>query len=445
MGKCPRCDCEATGQNRLVTDSCGHTKCRLCLVADVSDCLECRLANKEQVSPKKISNVRTTADKRITITDQGYHCTVCKKDFRSRTQQYYHLSCGNDLLKKFCCKQCNRRFATHSHLKYHLNNHVSNSKYSCSICRKKFKQPNVLQRHMRIHNNEQHACQHCHKVFRSLSTLKDHLVAHTDHGFPYKCEICAKPFQNKANLKQHRLKHDQNSSRHKCKVCQKSFLRQSTLRLHMKRHSKRERQPCPLCGKSYNDADALARHLRQHKTAERYRCTQCEVTVNRRDNMHRHLRSMHPGVAFESCVEIITPASAFEPATAAEETPAESLRYNSVIKSVGNVEPVVLPVAVPVVQLEQQQAAVKTLPDAMQKQNVKLYRKIILDLDNEEYSNELSIEEEISTGQDAAATAAVMQEQRQQQLRGPGHSTSNFSEMHWRKNFKCSYENEHTN
>ncbi|XP_026843871.1 zinc finger protein 28 [Drosophila persimilis] len=442
MGKCPRCDCEATGQNRLVTDSCGHTKCRLCLVADVSDCLEC--TNKETVSPKKISNAKMTADKRITITDQGYHCTVCKKDFRSRTQQYYHLTCGNDLLKKFCCKQCNRRFATHSHLKYHQNNHVSLSKYSCSICGKKFKQPNVLQRHMRIHNNEQHACDHCHKVFRCLSTLKDHLVAHTDHGFAYKCETCAKLFQNKANLNQHRQKHDQNSSRHKCKVCQKSFLRQSTLRLHMKRHALRERQPCPLCGKSYNDADALARHLRQHKTVERYRCTQCDVTVNRRDNMHRHLRSMHPGVSFESSVEIITPTRALEPETA-EGTPTESLRYNSVIKSVGNVEPVLLPPPLPEVQLEQQQAPVMTtapkpLPDAMQKQNVKLYRKIILDLDNEEYSNELTMEEEVSTGQDSAA----MQEQRQQQ-RGPGHSTSNFSEMHWRKNFKYSYENEHTN
>jgi len=97
MNKCPRCNCEATGENRLVTDSCGHTKCRLCLVADVSDCLECRVARQEEERARiqqTKEKERTPADKCIIVTDKGYHCTVCKKDFRSRTQQYYHLACG---------------------------------------------------------------------------------------------------------------------------------------------------------------------------------------------------------------------------------------------------------------------------------------------------------------------------------------------------------------
>ncbi|KAH8362930.1 hypothetical protein KR084_003223 [Drosophila pseudotakahashii] len=454
MNKCPRCNCEASGEHRLVTDSCGHTKCRPCLVADVSDCLECRVASQEQeaarVQETQEAKARTPADKHIMVTAQGYHCSVCNKDFRSRTQQYYHLACGNDHLKKFSCKECGRvsltmsrlfvlsindspffqRFASRSHLKYHLSSHEDKSKYSCSVCQKSFKQKVILQRHMLTHNQEQHVCQICQKVFRRQSSLASHLAIHSDLGLPYKCELCSKSFQNKANLNQHLRKHDKNSIRHKCKVCQKSFLRQSTLRLHTKRHSNRERQSCSLCGKSYNDADALGRHLRQHKTMERYRCIECDITVNRKDNMLRHLRSMHPGCAFESSVEICTSRSSVQniPPPEEEERPTEVVRYNSVIQSVGNVEPVVVPPPVPTplpdLQLEQAIAVTEhlPLPDVMPEENVQLYRKIILDLDNEEYFN------------DAPESA--------QKPRGPGQGSSKFSEMHWRKNFKFWYQKE---
>lgn len=120
MSKCPRCNCEANGQNRLVTDSCGHSKCRLCLLADVSDCLECKLATQSEPSknkdpPKQQEDNVQASDTRdsstvnhITTTPEGFHCTVCNKTFRSRTQQYYHRACGNELLKKFPCTQCSR-------------------------------------------------------------------------------------------------------------------------------------------------------------------------------------------------------------------------------------------------------------------------------------------------------------------------------------------------
>ncbi|EDV30334.2 uncharacterized protein Dana_GF22998 [Drosophila ananassae] len=433
MDKCPRCGCEATGENRLVTESCGHLKCRLCLVADVADCLECKVSKqkKDPAAEEKDATHRTSLDQKIIVTDNGYHCTVCKKDFRSRTHQYYHLSCGDDLLKKFSCKECGRRFATRSHLKYHMNNHEKSSKHNCHICGKTFQQLVVLQRHLRTHNQERHECQHCPKAFRSESSLKSHLVVHSDLGLPFKCDVCLKSFQNKANLKQHSRKHDQKSTRHKCKDCQKSFLRQTTLRLHMKRHLARERQSCPLCDKSYNDADALARHLKQHKTGERYRCNLCDITVSRKDNMLRHLRSMHPGSTFESSVEITSSTAAVEES----EQPAPNLRYNSVIKSVGNVEPVAvhLPQPMPLEQNIPAQVPLP-LPDTMPKENVQLYRKIILDLDNEEYSNELSLDES-----DAA------QNVQDSPLHHRQPRDANFSEMHWRKNFKCFYENEHTN
>ncbi|KAL7726829.1 hypothetical protein ACLKA6_017238 [Drosophila palustris] len=453
MSRCPRCNCEASGQNRLVTDSCGHNKCRTCLLADVADCLECKVASRistDSASQQPESELQpidaSTAD-HITTTTQGYHCNVCNKSFRSRTQQYYHRACGNEMLKKFSCTQCNRRFASRSHLKYHVNSHGNNPSFSCNACGKIFQQQLVLQKHMHTHKTDAFACQQCQRLFRTQTALTTHMLVHSGDNLPYKCDTCSKYYLSKANLKQHRLKHDQNSTRYSCSVCNKSFLRQSTLRLHQKRHTKRARHSCPQCYKTFNDIDALARHVKQHSTTQRYRCTQCDVTVNRRDNMIRHLRSMHPGVQFDTGVQIIGAELTNQVKTVSTES-VPVLRYNSVIKSVGNVEPVNVAITQPEVELEQAPVVVPSLPDKMQNENVKLYRKIILDLDNEEYSNELT------NGLDmdhAVATTAVQQvtmpqcHAEPQHQRVPGHGSSNFSERHWRKNFKYSYENGHIN
>ncbi|XP_032596700.1 zinc finger protein 391 [Drosophila grimshawi] len=451
MNRCPRCNCEATGQNRLVTDSCGHSKCRACLLADISDCLECQLLTRRipvatDAAAQSAENATTivagvASDNHISSTGQGWHCTVCNKSLRSRTQQYYHRSCGNELLKKFHCALCSRRFATRSHLKYHQSSHGTNPSYCCNNCGKSFKQKIVLQRHMRAHKPHAFGCPDCPRLFHNQSALTAHAVLHSGDSLPFKCETCSKHYLTKANLKQHQLKHDLNSTRHSCPVCSKSFLRQSTLRLHQQRHVKRARRACSQCQKTFNDVDALTRHMKQHTATQSYRCTLCEVTVNRRDNMLRHLRSMHPGVQFDAGVLIIDAASSDQLTSAPASTSAQNVRYNSVIQSVGNVQPVFIPQQ-PQVTLESP-AADAPLVDQMQKENVKLYRKIILDLDNEEYSNELSNELDM----DATTPAPDGEEQQvlQQPQRIPNHGSSNFSERHWRKNFKNSYENEHTN
>lgn len=162
--------------------------------------------------------------------------------------------------------------------------------------------------------------------------------------------------------------------------------------------------------------------------------------------MIRHLRSMHPGVQFDAGVQIIG-AQSISQVNAAPTSPVQVVRYNSVIKSVGNVEPVKVAILHPEVELEKATVVAPSLPDKVQNENVKLYRKIILDLDNEEYPNELT------NGIDMDHTAATTDVQlvmpqchtEQQNHRVPVHGSSNFSERHWRKNFKYSYENEHIN
>ncbi|KAH8407003.1 hypothetical protein KR222_003740, partial [Zaprionus bogoriensis] len=460
MSRCPRCDCEATGQNRLVTDSCGHNKCRLCLLADVADCLECKAAVEveqrcneatQQPEPDPDAELEAVATgctaSHITSTAAGYHCGVCNKSFRSRTQQYYHRACGNELLKRFPCTQCSRRFATRSHLKYHLNSHVKESSFCCTLCGKSFQQELILRHHMqRVHKPKSYACPQCQRVFRTQSALTTHQLVHSGSSLPYKCDACSKCYLTKANLKQHQLKHDQNSMQHSCPVCNKSFHRRSTLKLHQKRHATRSRHACPHCHKTLNDVDALARHIKQHTATQRYRCRQCDVTVSRRDNMVRHLRSMHIGVHFDTGVEVIEqPEPEDELPSAPAESTGQTVRYNSVIKSVGNVQPI----REPAVELALETAVAPpaaSLPDKMQKENVKLYRKI-LDLDTEEYSNEpgSALDLDLDIVQASDVQQVTLQERHEQPQRVPGHASSNFSERHWRKSYKNFYENEHTN
>ncbi|XP_030371127.1 zinc finger protein 287 [Scaptodrosophila lebanonensis] len=450
MNSCPRCKGETTGQNRLVTDSCGHSKCRICLIQDVTHCLECKneAIPHAQVEYPPTPITVTTLSEHITTNDDGYHCTVCNKSFRSRTQKYYHRGCGNDQLKKYNCPQCSRRFATRSHLNYHLNNHGLRSNFTCNVCDKSFKQKSILQRHIRAHKNEIQRCSQCPQIFRTQAALASHLLFHSGRELRYKCEVCSKHYLTKANLKQHQMKHDQNTPRYTCHICKKSFLRQSTLRLHLERHQKRPCFRCPHCHKSYIHMDALTRHVKQHTSSHRYRCIECDITVNRRDNMLRHIRAMHPEMQFDSGVEIIiaTYEESKDKDSLSTDLPAQGVRYSSVIKSVGNVQPVMLPLPEPDTELAMPAppiALAVTAPVEIPRENVKLYRKIILDLDNEEYSNEPMQEGHLED--EAAAPPSLNTQHKSQQQRISGHGSSNFSEMHWRKNFKFSYENEHIN
>lgn len=140
---CPLCGTEISGNiNRLVIDSCGHSKCRLCLLAD-DECTKCSKPQQYTIENNRgqgagikaiVTNEATLESDFNTATKNSnkkgrkvasmpshiqrlhsdldssvsYYCTHCGRKFASRSQQYYHLTCGSDVSKKYKCQQCDK-------------------------------------------------------------------------------------------------------------------------------------------------------------------------------------------------------------------------------------------------------------------------------------------------------------------------------------------------
>ena len=90
--------------------------------------------------------------------------------------------------------------------------------YKCSKpnCQATFRHQNLLNFHMRIHNNELDVCQYCPYRYLEPPRYRDHLNKHfriRDH----KCEECGLTFSTKRGLTDHSLRHEGN--RYCCLIC----------------------------------------------------------------------------------------------------------------------------------------------------------------------------------------------------------------------------------
>ncbi|XP_053946881.1 zinc finger protein OZF [Anastrepha ludens] len=518
---CPRCGVLVTETaNRLVTDSCGHRKCRRCLLTD-DECMECLqqmqcdIKNKTiqiidsntvaecKVAPevnigvvaknftkkgRKVASMPTHICRVANDSDAGmhYYCTRCCRKFTSRSQQYYHLTCGSDASKKYKCQHCDKAFATSSHFNYHMETHAERT-YCCKQCNKSFTNRMVLRKHERLHYMTPMQCSECGKEFRSKDSLSAHIrKMHDDKDLPYKCEQCQKSYALKSTLKQHMQKHF--DKKYWCKYCDKQFQRNYTLKIHLKKHTKTDCFICGICLNKFSDSAVLLRHVKLHQDTIKYRCIECDVTIMRKDNMLRHIRTLHPDRNFENCVEITKPILSDAHKEIEVEDPLvdkppvtepKTVENSAVIKCIGNVAPMKVPTCqvsiIPTSELDTNSAQtdvntntisnISTFtplrnvplnihstasggPKVVQKRvkkkydPIKMYRKILnSDCKDESVNESESEKEEMYNIQPQCATNSVSGVDMTPVLeKRVTLSTSNFSEMHWRKNFKYTYE-----
>lgn len=126
---CGQCGVKHTQQNRIITDSCNHQKCRQCFIEEENHCQQCAaigqtlthteplistavLSGKDtqnNVKKNKKTELFTHIEK---VTEAGitkYRCTECNKIFNSRSQKYYHLSCNKEQQQRLHkCEKCQK-------------------------------------------------------------------------------------------------------------------------------------------------------------------------------------------------------------------------------------------------------------------------------------------------------------------------------------------------
>ncbi|EEZ98857.1 zinc finger protein 624 [Tribolium castaneum] len=342
---CPQCKKASNGAaNRLVRDSCGHEKCRVCLLLDEEKCQQCKTENtevKEQEPPSVIKceshtgviTCNGTAKKtpicpiaqnggvekkqptktssknlpnrnlfndisvpnHVTVLKDPlqYKCNICNKKFTTKSHIKYHTYCTGQR-KPFQCNLCSRDFITKSHLDVHLLKHTGTKPFTCNICQKSFSERSKLNRHSLLHSTvKPYMCSECGKAFRSKESLKIHTLIHRGEK-PYSCRVCNISFNNTSNLNKHLITHS-NEKSHMCDQCGKRFKLKWALTVHRRSHLKDRPFECTSCSRAFVNNKDLQRHQLIHLETKAYNCSICNTSFRRKDNLYRHVKNTHPG------------------------------------------------------------------------------------------------------------------------------------------------------
>lgn len=412
---CGVCNCPSS---RLVKEAkCGHEKCRSCFIAEESGCTQCdHLLSKtntsntedekepleEDKTSKRPSHIRKNSN-------LSYSCTICDKTF-ARNSQYYHFYCDKSNNKPFKCPNCPKSFRSSAHLKYHSEEHLEAGKFACDICSKEFSKKAVLLKHRKLHSKQKNKCEKCNAEFKDDACFKEHLKKH-ENIFRHKCKVCNKTFNSKSSLKKHEsVIHSPKSAKSfPCENCGKKFLYKSALNAHLKTHKTvKDILVCEECNQTFTNSKSLGRHLENHRKNIKYECSICNISSLRKDNIVRHLRNVHEHKKdYGKFFKVVSQESPQK-----SENVPKSYENCSVIKSVGNVVPVVIRKESDSKEQEEKEMIAKTLKKKYNK-NYDLYREILMGgNDDDERSRK---------------------------------EKSNFSATHWRKKFKENHISEGIN
>nr|CAI5864085.1 unnamed protein product [Callosobruchus analis] len=328
--------------NRLVQDSCGHKKCRTCLLNDDVRCKLCEedsfrsnfktnykcdkngdsvnevvLNNHtgviqlngnvpnnvngneingrhemqdsfcEQTGDKYVEEVQTPVARPITnasVEETNKSTSGSEKSNDSNIPN--HIKVLTEPLS-YHCTICDKKFITKTHVRYHAYCTGAPKPYKCDVCQKEF----ILRAQLDVHsykhkNNKPHVCNVCKKSFSDRSKLSRHAAVHSTIK-SFICSTCGNAYRSKESLRLHSVTH-KSEKPYGCKLCTAKFNNLSNLNKHVVTHSKEKSHMCDQCGKRFKQKLSLSVHHRSHLRTRQHQCGVClRAFVNSKD-LKRH-------------------------------------------------------------------------------------------------------------------------------------------------------------
>lgn len=211
--------------------------------------------------------------------DGNFLCTEekCGMKFKSKWNLKKHTD--NIHLKKkpkkYKCTDCGEEFNKHNWLTKHRYKHTGIKPYECSVegCNARFLFPNVLKKHMKVHEGYICSTDNCGEHFSKWTLYRSHLK--TAHPKVYRCEFCEKPFSRSNNLKNHLEIHKLDREAFLCPRpnCSNFYFAKRNLTHHIKSYHDKRPFICTEehCHEAFKSEEDLNAHLSRHDPLKRIR------------------------------------------------------------------------------------------------------------------------------------------------------------------------------
>lgn len=217
--------------------------------------------------------------------DEEYQIEYLEEEFNIKkepepfadTVDYYETSpeTTHEVIDKlYSCKHC---FAVSNSKKdhvIHMKTHkcTKNLKLSCHLCDKKFKNQDIFEGHLKVHEGlPAYTCEHCDKPFNFKNNYQTHILLHTNER-PFPCTLCEKSFRSKWDLTIHIRVHN-DIRKYECNICGKKFRVSSHMTSHQYTHFSKSFE-CDICFNKYISPRTLKQHKATvHSDEQPYECS----------------------------------------------------------------------------------------------------------------------------------------------------------------------------
>ncbi|XP_072763269.1 uncharacterized protein [Anoplolepis gracilipes] len=327
--ECPNCGQLTNASfSRLVKDSCGHTKCRMCLLYEEHGCKICQ--TEHQAQEKLCSTNRDSNDTHKSSSEEivlplelvinkdskSKDTDSASVEHRSSDLYYKNVTFDKDKVYKLATNDTisnndsNNLYIPkikthdivldiHSHLKNGNDHNSASLQVSCcNQTEKKLEKTMKKSKNIKCRDRshitivpgvpEKYKCNVCSKIFHNKKGKCYHDACVTGVK-PYQCTLCDKSFVKRSHFEYHERVHKGHKP-YKCNICEKAFPQRNKLNRHMFSH-KEKQFTCPECNKQYSKREDLKNHLTVHNATATYNCKSCDKSFCVLTNLKRHMRT----------------------------------------------------------------------------------------------------------------------------------------------------------